>query len=63
MMEVGFLKRLESSVHSFRLTLQRTLEKIKDLESRIARFKAYQSENPDINLASIAPDDIDDEDM
>ena len=63
MMKVGFLKRLESSVHSFRLTLERTLEKIEDLEDRIARFKAYQSENPEIDLASIAPDDIDDEDM
>ena len=63
MMKVGFLKRLESSVHSFTLTLGRTLDKIKDLENRIARFKAYQSENPDIDLASIAPDDIDDEDM
>ena len=63
MMKVGFLKRLESSVHSFALTLERTLDKIKDLEDRIARFKAYQRENPEIDLASIAPDDIDDEDM
>ena len=45
------------------LTLERTLDKIKDLEDRIARFKAYQRENPDIDLASIAPDDMDDEDM
>ena len=63
MMKVGFLKRLESSVYSFTLALERTLDKIKDLEDRIARFKAYQSENPDIDLASIAPDDMDDEDM
>ena len=39
------------------------LVKIEDLEDRIARFKAYQRENPEIDLASIAPDDIDDEDM
>jgi hypothetical protein len=63
MMKVGFLKRLESSVHSFTLTLERTLDKIENLEDRIARFKAYQRENPEIDLASIAPDDIDDEDM
>jgi hypothetical protein len=63
MMKVGFLKRLESSVHSFALTLERTLDKIKDLEGRIARFKTYQSENPDIDLASIAPEDMDDEDI
>ena len=55
MMKVGFLKRLESSVHSFALTLERTLDKIEDLEDRIARFKAYQRENPEIDLASIAP--------
>ena len=63
MMKVGFLKRLESSVHSFTLTLERTLDKIKDLDDRIARFKAYQNENPEIDLALIVPDDIDDEDM
>lgn len=63
MMKVGFLKRRESSVHSFTLTLQRTLDKIEDLEDRIARFKAYQRENPELDLASIAVDDLEDEDM
>ena len=63
MMKVGFLKRLESSVHSFTLTLERTLGRIKDLEDRIERFNAYQAENPDIDLASIAPEDLDDEEM
>lgn len=63
MIKVGFLKRLESSVHSFTLTLERTLEKIKTLEDRIARFKAYQAENPDIDLASIAPEELEDEDL
>lgn len=63
MMKVGFLKRLESSVHSFALTIDRTLEKIKNLEDRIERFKAYQAENPDIDLASIVPEELDDEDV
>lgn len=63
MMKVGFLKRLESSVHSFTLTLERTLEKIKDLEDRIERFRRYQAENPESDLASVVPDDLDDEDM
>jgi len=62
MMKVGFLKRLESSVHSFTLTLGRTLDKIKDLEDRIQRFKRYQTENPDLDLGSVVPEDIDDED-
>ncbi len=63
MMKVGFLKRLESSVHSFALTLERTLDKIKSLEERIKRFKAFQAENPEIDLATVAGDDLDDEEM
>ncbi|MFN0075596.1 MAG: helicase-related protein [Prosthecobacter sp.] len=63
MMKVGFLKRLESSVHSFTLTLQRTLEKIKSLEERLEKFRQFQGDNPDIDLASIAPEDLEDEDM
>jgi superfamily II DNA or RNA helicase len=63
MMKVGFLKRLESSVHSFTLTLERTLTKIKTLEDRIERFKSFQNENPEIDLASIAPEDLEDEEM
>jgi hypothetical protein len=35
MMKVNFLKRLESSVHSFQITLERTIEKIKSLEQKI----------------------------
>ena len=35
MMKVNFLKRLESSVDSFRLTLDRTIKKIDRLEERI----------------------------
>lgn len=49
MMKVNFLKRLESSVHSFDLTLQRTVSKIDDLKDRIAYFKQFQAENPDFD--------------
>jgi len=63
MMKVGFLKRLESSVHSFALTLERTLEKIKTLEDRLEKFRNFQSENPDLDLASLAPEDLEDEEM
>ena len=38
MMKVNFLKRLESSVHSFALTLERTIENIKARESEIQEF-------------------------
>lgn len=63
MMKVGFLKRLESSIHSFVLTLGRTLEKLKELEQRIERFKSFQEENPEIDLGEIAPEDLEDEEL
>ena len=42
MMKVNFLKRLESSINSFAITLERTIDKIEDLEKRIKFFKANQ---------------------
>ncbi len=53
MMKVNFLKRLESSVHSFALTLERTCNKIALLIDRLEDFKArqqngaFEPENPD----------------
>ena len=38
MIKVNFLKRLESSVNSFAITLERTIEKIEDLEKRITLY-------------------------
>ena len=63
MMKVNFLKRLESSVHSFDLTLQRTIRKIDDLKARIQRFKQYQAENPDVDWDDLRVEDIDDEEL
>jgi ERCC4-related helicase len=40
MMKVNFLKRLESSVQSFAITMERTVSKIEDLEERL---RAYQT--------------------
>lgn len=62
MMKVNFLKRLESSVDSFRLTLHRTIEKINKLEDRIARFEAHAESNPDIDWDSLTPEEIEDPD-
>ncbi len=59
MMKMNFLKRLESSVHSFNITMERTIEKIKKLEERIDHFRNHQvseTEVPDI------PSDPDEED-
>lgn len=43
MMKVNFLKRLESSVYSFNITMERTIEKIESLEQRIRDFIAHQA--------------------
>ncbi|MDN5751749.1 MAG: phospholipase D-like domain-containing protein [Nitrosospira sp.] len=39
MMKVNFLKRLESSVRSFAITMDRTVRKLEDLEARIGKFQ------------------------
>lgn len=63
MMKVNFLKRLESSVNSFSITLQRTIDKIENLETRIHRFKEFQKENPDIDFDDLQVEDFDDEEL
>jgi SNF2 family DNA or RNA helicase len=60
MMKVNFLKRLESSVDSFRLTLARTIHKIDKLEKRIAGFEAHMETNPEIDYDSLTPDQFED---
>ena len=60
MMRVNFLKRLESSVYSFMLTMQRTIDKIENLETQIDQFVDFKVENPDVILDD--PEDIDPED-
>ena len=44
MMKVNFLKRLESSVHSFAITMARTVSKIEDLENRLRQFQDHQAQ-------------------
>ena len=48
MMKVNFLKRLESSVYSFALTMGRTIEKIEALEKRLSDFKQFREQNPEV---------------
>lgn len=62
MMKVNFLKRLESSVDSFRLTLLRTIEKIDVLEKRITSFEGHREENPEIDYDTLNPSSLDDPD-
>lgn len=63
MMKVNFLKRLESSIHSFDLTLERTVKKMDDLKEKIGRFKQFQFENPDLDFENLQVVDEDDEDL
>ncbi|MER8822607.1 phospholipase D-like domain-containing protein [Mesorhizobium sp. M0991] len=63
MMKVNFLKRLESSVDSFRLTLQRTIAKIDALEKRIVVFESQLDGNPEIDYDSLTPDLFEDPDF
>jgi hypothetical protein len=44
MMKVNFLKRLESSVESFEISMNRTIEKIKGLEKSIKEFQLQKTE-------------------
>jgi len=63
MMKVNFLKRLESSVHSFEITMQRTIEKIEKLQQRIERFQHLQTQNPELDFDDLSPDALDDPDL
>ncbi len=63
MMKVNFLKRLESSVHAFGITMDRTIEKIDQLEKRIKRFQEFQAENPDMDLEEVDIEALEDEEL
>ncbi len=63
MMKVNFMKRLESSIHSFSETLRRTIEKIDDLKKRIERFQEYKEGNPEIDFEELNIENIEDEEL
>ncbi len=63
MMKVNFLKRLESSVYAFKITMERTLAKIDDLKARIERFKQLRAETPDLDFDTLNIDAEDDEEL
>ena len=47
MMKVNFLKRLESSVKSFEITMERTIAKIDSLERKIRNYQTTPDQNPE----------------
>lgn len=57
MMKVNFLKRLESSVKSFEITMERTIAKIEDLERKIKNFQALPKQNPNSEELELELDD------
>jgi hypothetical protein len=63
MMQVSLLKRLESSIDSFRISLRRTLEKIAHLEQRMARFEQHRDENPDLDFDTLSAEEVDDPEL
>jgi superfamily II DNA or RNA helicase len=60
MMRVNFLKRLESSVHSFATSMARTIEKIEALQTKIHSFLDLPDET-EIDLEELHPKDGEDE--
>ncbi len=63
MMKVNFLKRLESSIDSFRLTLSRTIDKIDVLTAKIKTFQNTKNQNPTFDFANLSDADFDDLDL
>lgn len=63
MMKVNYLKRLESSIKSFEISISRTLEKIEKLEAKIAQFKSNHTQT--LYLESLSPDEdeLDEDDL
>lgn len=57
LMRVNLLKRLESSIHSFRLTLNSLLAQVDDLLAKIDKAKNNDFYDADIDINSIETDD------
>ncbi len=63
MMKINFLKRLESSVDSFCLTLQRTIEKIDALERKFSAFETHREDNQEMDYDAMMPEHLDDPEL
>lgn len=61
MMKVNFLKRLESSIKSFAISMNRTLQKIETLEKKIEEFKRLQVVNEIFDWNAFVPDPLESE--
>ena len=61
MMKVNFLKRLESSVNSFAISMDRTINKISELENKINEYKKKKTNTAEIDLDDLHVPDSDEE--
>ncbi len=57
MMKVNFLKRLESSIESFEISMDRTIRKIEKLEEKIKEFEKQKLTTQEEDLATLEPDE------
>lgn len=57
MMKVNFLKRLESSIESFEISMDRTIRKIESLEGKIKEFLMLQSKSREEVLEALEPEE------
>ena len=57
MMKINYLKRLESSIESFEISLDRTIQKIENLEDKINRFITSKEISQEETLESLTPSD------
>jgi hypothetical protein len=58
MMKINFLKRLESSIESFEISMDRTIQKIEKLENRINEFLKLQNGVQEEALEASEPDEV-----
>lgn len=57
MMQINFLKRLESSINSFEISMDRTIKKIERLEKKISDFLNSKVKSQEESLAGLEPDE------
>lgn len=63
MMKVNFLKRLESSIQSFEISMDRTIKKIEALQHKIREYMERQVNDVAIDEAMFTMDDPEDEEL
>jgi len=57
MMKMNFLKRLESSIESFEISMDRTIQKIENLENKIKEFLKSKQKSQQEDLETLQPEE------